>query len=189
MDQFKIQIIGNTRMVCSKISCGLKRRARSSIKSVSISHAVAFVFCFDLDHTPVIHSDYQDIPYNETRDGLPNIYLPEYHKFPLVMTVYPPANWDWLSQVYPLGLVNAYNKKKATISQPLMIAPSDNNTQAVAEANTWCTYYLDYIPKTENCMEPLSQWYDTFRLFFEISMAFLIACGWLSHTLPLFIFC
>jgi hypothetical protein len=41
----------------------------------------------------VIYSDFGDIPYNTPRDGIPDILLPEWLKFPLVMTSYSPANW------------------------------------------------------------------------------------------------
>jgi hypothetical protein len=115
---------------------------------------MSLLFHFD---QKVIHGDFGPIPYNKSRDGIPDILLPEWHKFPLVMTSYTPANWDWLSMVYPISLTNTISKRKATISQPLMI-PRPGNAQALAEAALWCPYYQDFIAPGENCMEPLSQW-------------------------------
>lgn len=41
----------------------------------------------------VIHSDAGDLPYDTPREGHLNVHLPEWHRFPLAMKTYGPANW------------------------------------------------------------------------------------------------
>jgi hypothetical protein len=45
------------------------------------------------DAYDVIHGDFADVPYNVPRPNHLDVLLPGWHKFPLVMTDYYPANW------------------------------------------------------------------------------------------------
>jgi hypothetical protein len=63
-----------------------------------------------------------------------------------------------MSIQYPEALTRVLNKKKVTISQPMMI-PRPDNPNATIEANAWCEYYKDLLPIDEKCMEPTSQWF------------------------------
>jgi hypothetical protein len=48
---------------------------------------------YDWTESDIIYSDFGKIPYNQSRPGRPDVYLPEWHKFPLVPRLYPPANF------------------------------------------------------------------------------------------------
>jgi hypothetical protein len=65
---------------------------------------------------------------------------------------------DWMSIQYPEALIRVLEKKKVTISQPMMI-PRADNPKATIEAQAWCEYYKDLLQPNENCMEPTSQWF------------------------------
>jgi hypothetical protein len=65
---------------------------------------------------------------------------------------------DWYAIQYPEAMTRVMTKRKATISQPLMI-PHEDNPLAIAEAMLWCEYYKTFIPAGVECMEPLSNWF------------------------------
>jgi hypothetical protein len=48
---------------------------------------------YQWNESDVIYGDFGTIPYNETRTERPDVYLPEWHKFPIVPRLYPPANF------------------------------------------------------------------------------------------------
>jgi hypothetical protein len=48
---------------------------------------------FTWESKDIIHGDFGIIPYNESRNDRLDLLLPEWHKFPLVMTLYSPVNW------------------------------------------------------------------------------------------------
>lgn len=52
----------------------------------------------------------------------------------------------------------SYKNREVVLSPPFMI-PSPNDKAELAEAETWCEFYKDFISSNENCMEPVGQWY------------------------------
>jgi hypothetical protein len=65
---------------------------------------------------------------------------------------------DWYSVTEPEGMTRMITTKKAVLSVPLMI-PRPDDPVAVAEAEGWCGFFKAFIPRNENCMEPVSVWY------------------------------
>jgi hypothetical protein len=55
-------------------------------------------------------------------------------------------------------MTRVMTKRKATMSEPLMI-PHEDNPLAIEESLLWCEYYKTYIAAGEECMEPLSNWF------------------------------
>lgn len=126
------------------------------------------------------------VPYNLPRPDHLDIYVPEWHRFPLILSYYPPANYgkgrvnlqleffskyksfsnfccccfdetDWYHTHLAKSMTRMIKNRKAIISEPFLI-PRPDNPEEFAIEEPWCIYYQDFISAGENCMEPISQW-------------------------------
>ena len=53
---------------------------------------------YEWNASDLVYGDFGTVPYNEPRPNRPNVLLPEWHKFPIVPRLYPPANFGTSNQ-------------------------------------------------------------------------------------------
>ena len=127
-----------------------------------LNSSVALQQDFDLFHGPVswmdydkwdkIWGDFGDIPYNVTRD-----YLPQWHNYPVFHDPeYPPYNWDWLSMQANEAPMTALYKHRACISEAYML-PDPTDPIDVAETEIWASWLKGFVQPGEPYDEPASE--------------------------------
>ncbi|CAB9526135.1 Receptor-type guanylate cyclase gcy [Seminavis robusta] len=97
----------------------------------------------------VVHGNFGDIAYNETRDMLPTAQI-----YPMIPE-YPPYNWDWLSILWPEGLYYTLDTKQVVLSAAWML-PDPNDPIQVEEMEIWADWYSDYLAPGLAPDEPIS---------------------------------
>jgi hypothetical protein len=127
-----------------------------------LNSSIALQQDFDLFHGPVAWMDYDkrgtiwgdfgDIPYNVTRD-----YLPQWQNYPVFNDPeYPPYNWDWLSMQANEAPMTALYKHHACISEAYML-PDPNDPIDVAETKIWADWLKGFVQPGQPYDEPASE--------------------------------
>ena len=110
----------------------------------------------------VIHGEFDDVPYDSTRD-----MLPTWQNYPVYTSDWtPPYNFDYMSVVFPESMEVVLERGTSVVSDAYLL-PDPDDPMAVAETELWIEWLSDFVKEGEDPSEPVSDFY--FPIFNETS--------------------
>ena len=112
---------------------------------------------YDYEEYGVIFGELEDVPYNTTRNMLPN-----WQNYPVyAYEDEPPYNFDYMSVTFPESMEVTLEKGTVTITEAYLL-PDPEEEEELVETAAWIDWLSNFVTPEEDPSEPVSDIYFPF---------------------------